>query len=98
MKKSAAKRNLKLVFFEKYTIGTMDHSSALVQMKAAKPDWIFATGYLNDLILIRNQLSELGVKVPVLTMVAGPAYKEFIDGTGKLAENMAVLTEESKLQ
>ena len=88
MKKSAAKRNLKLVFFEKYTIGTMDHSSAVVQMKAAKPDWIFATGYLNDLILIRNQMSELGVKVPVLTMVAGPAYKEFIDGTGKLAENI----------
>lgn len=89
MKKSAANSNLKLVFFEKYTIGTMDHSSALIQIKAAKPDWIFATGYLNDLTLIRNQMSELGVKVPVLTMVAGPAYKEFIDGTGKkLAENI----------
>lgn len=88
MKESAEKSNLEVVFFEKYSIGSMDHSSALVQMKAAKPDWIFATGYINDLTLIRNQMSELGLKAPILTMIAGPAYKEFIDGTGALAENI----------
>jgi branched-chain amino acid transport system substrate-binding protein len=75
--------------FEKYAIGTMDHASALTQMRAVKPDWIFATGYINDLILIRKQMKDLGVNGPVVTMIAGPAYKEFIEATGPLAENIS---------
>ena len=89
MEKSAKKRNLNVVMFEKYAIGTMDHASAITQMRAAKPDWIFATGYINDLILIRKQMSDLSVSAPVVTMIAGPAYKEFIDATGPLAENVS---------
>lgn len=89
MEKSAKKRNLEVVMFEKYAIGTMDHASAITQMRAAKPDWIFATGYINDLILIRKQMSDLGVTAPIVTMIAGPAYKEFIDATGPLAENVS---------
>ena len=82
MQKSAKKRNLDVVMFEKYTIGTMDHASAITQMRAARPDWVFATGYINDLILIRKQMKDLGVSAPVVTMIAGPAYKEFIDAVG----------------
>ena len=89
MEKSAKKRNLEVVMFEKYAIGTMDHASAITQMRAAKPDWIFATGYINDLILIRKQMSDLGVTAPIVTMIAGPAYKEFMDATGPLAENVS---------
>jgi branched-chain amino acid transport system substrate-binding protein len=89
MEKSAKKRNMDVAMFEKYAIGTMDHASAITQMRAAKPDWIFATGYINDLILIRKQMSDLGVTAPVVTMIAGPAYKEFIDATGPLAENVS---------
>ena len=89
MEKSAKKRNLDVVMFEKYAIGTMDHASAITQMRAAKPDWIFATGYINDLILIRKQMNDLGVTAPVVTMIAGPAYKEFIEATGPLAENVS---------
>lgn len=89
MEKSAKKRNLNVVMFEKYAIGTMDHASAITQMRATKPDWIFATGYINDLILIRKQMSDLGVSAPIVTMIAGPAYKEFIDATGQLAENVS---------
>ena len=89
MEKSAKKRGLDVVMFEKYAIGTMDHASAITQMRAAKPDWIFATGYINDLILIRKQMNDLGVTAPVLTMIAGPAYKEFIDANGPLAENVS---------
>src|SRR5262249_61483433 len=54
MQKSAKKRNLDVVMFEKYAIGTLDHASAITQMRAARPDWVFATGYINDLILIRK--------------------------------------------
>jgi branched-chain amino acid transport system substrate-binding protein len=89
MEKSAKKRNLDVVMFEKYAIGTMDHASAITKMRAAKPDWIFATGYINDLILIRKQMSDLGVTAPIVTMIAGPAYKEFMDATGPLAENVS---------
>jgi branched-chain amino acid transport system substrate-binding protein len=58
-------------------------------MRAAKPDWVFATGYINDLILIRKQMKDLGVQAPVVTMIAGPAYQEFIDAAGPLAENIS---------
>lgn len=88
MEKSAKKRGLDVVFFEKYAIGTLDHASALTQIRAAQPQWIFATGYINDLVLIRKQMSDLGITAPVVTMIAGPAYKEFAEATGKLAENV----------
>lgn len=89
MEKSAKARKLDVVMFERYAIGTMDHAAAITQMRAARPDWVFATGYTNDLILIRKQIADLGLKPQVLTMIAGPAYKEFIDALGPLAENLS---------
>ncbi|HEV8584034.1 MAG TPA: amino acid ABC transporter substrate-binding protein [Methylomirabilota bacterium] len=88
LEKSAKKRGLEVAFFEKYAIGTLDHASALTQIRAAQPEWIFTTGYINDLILIRKQMADLGIAAPVVTMIAGPAYKEFAEATGKLAENV----------
>ena len=88
MEKSAKKRGMNVVYFEKYAIGTLDHASALSQIKAVAPHWIFATGYINDLILIKKQMSDLGIEAPVVTMVAGPAYKEFVNALGKNAENV----------
>jgi branched-chain amino acid transport system substrate-binding protein len=89
MDASAKKRGFQVVFFEKYAIGTMDHASALTQIRGAQPEWIFATGYINDLILIRKQMADLKISAPVVTMIAGPAYKEFVDATGPLAENVS---------
>lgn len=89
MEKSAADNGIEVQSFAEYSIGTTDHASALTLMRQAQPDWVFATGYINDLILIRQQMSDLGVKPKVLTMIAGPAYQEFIDATGKLAENVS---------
>jgi branched-chain amino acid transport system substrate-binding protein len=88
MEKSAKKRGMNVVYFEKYAIGTLDHASALSQIKAQAPHWIFATGYTNDLILIRKQMGDLRIEAPVVTMIAAPAYQEWIDGVGKLAENV----------
>ncbi len=58
-------------------------------MRAGRPDWVFATGYINDLILIRKQMKDLGLNAPVVTMIAGPAYKEFVDAVGPQAENIS---------
>lgn len=88
MEKSAKKRGMNVLYFEKYAIGTLDHASALSQIKSVAPHWVFATGYINDLILIKKQMSDLGMEVPVVTMVAGPAYKEFVAALGKGAENV----------
>ncbi|HTN65908.1 MAG TPA: amino acid ABC transporter substrate-binding protein [Burkholderiaceae bacterium] len=89
MEKSAKARNLDVVFFEKFAVGTMDHASSLTQIKAKAPQWIFVTGYLNDLILVKKQLTDLGIKAPVVTMLAGPAYKEFVAALGNSAENVS---------
>jgi branched-chain amino acid transport system substrate-binding protein len=88
MDKSAKARGLQVTVFDKYAIGTMDHASALTGMAEAKPDWVFVTGYLNDLILVRQQMVELRFTAPVISMIAGPAYKEFRDALGANAENL----------
>ena len=88
MEKSAKKRGMNVVFSEKYAIGTLDHASALTQIKAQAPHWIFATGYTNDLVLMRKQMADLKIEAPVVTMIAAPAYQEWIDATGKLADNV----------
>lgn len=88
MEKSAKKRDMNVVYFEKYAIGTLDHASALSQIKSQSPHWIFVTGYTNDLVLIRKQMADQKIEAPVVTMIAAPAYQEWIDATGKLSENV----------
>ncbi len=89
MEKSAKSRGLDVVTFERYAIGALDHAAAITQMRAARPDWVFATGYINDLILIRKQMNDLGLRPTIVTMIAGPAYKEFIDAAGPLGDNVS---------
>lgn len=89
MEKSAKDRSMNVAFFEKYAINTMDHSASLSQIKAQNPDWIFITGYTNDLVLLRKQMADQRITAPVVTMIAGPAYKEFIDAVGAGAENIS---------
>lgn len=90
--KSAKKRGIEVVYFDKYPIGALDHASAITQLRATKPDWIVITGYINDLILIRKQLGDQKVKPAVLTMINGPVYQEFVDATGALSNNVTTAT------
>ncbi len=85
---SAKSAGLEIVYDQLYAVGTLDHSAAISAIKSAAPDWIYMTGYTQDLILGRKQLNDLGVTAPVITMVTGPAYKEFVEGLGPLAENV----------
>lgn len=88
MNGSAKAEGFEVVAFDKYAIGTLDHASTLTKLRASRPDWVFVTGYINDLILIRKQMRDVGLRVPVVTMIAGPAYKEYTDALGKQAENV----------
>lgn len=92
MADQAKKSGLDLVYNETYPVGTLDHASALTQMKTAAPDWIFVTGYTKDLVLVRKQMADLRMTAPVITMITGPAYREFVDGLGPLAENVTSAT------
>jgi branched-chain amino acid transport system substrate-binding protein len=88
MEKSAKANGLEVVYFEKYAIGTLDHSAALSQIKSLSPQWIFVTGYINDLLLVRKQMVDQQMQAPVVTMIAGPAYQDFIESAGQTAENI----------
>jgi branched-chain amino acid transport system substrate-binding protein len=85
---AAKKAGLEVTYDQLYAVGTMDHSAAISAIKATNPDWVYVTGYTQDLILARKQMSDLGAKAPIITMVAGPAYKEFTDGLGTLANGV----------
>jgi branched-chain amino acid transport system substrate-binding protein len=88
MEKSAKANGFEVVYFEKYAIGTLDYSATLSQMKSLAPQWIFVTGYINDLLLVRKQMVDQQMKAPVVTMIAGPAYQDFIESAGQSAENI----------
>ena len=92
MKAYAEKAGLEIVFNELYPVGTLDHAASLSKIKAAKPDWIYVSGYTQDLVLARKQMSDLGVNAPIITMITGPAYKEFTDALGPLAEGISSAT------
>ena len=87
-KKSVTKRGFEVVYFEKYTIGTLDHAAAITQIGASKPDWIIGTGYINDLILIRQQMADQKVKAKVITGINGPQYQEWLDAIGPIGNGV----------
>jgi branched-chain amino acid transport system substrate-binding protein len=89
MEQSAKAHDFEIISFDEFAIGTMDHASALTLMRQSQPDWVFVSGYINDLILVRRQMADLGIQPKVLTMIAGPAYKEFIEALGERAENVS---------
>lgn len=87
-KTSVEKRGMEVVAFEQYAIGTSDFAPTLIQIKALNPDWVFATGYANDLIQITRQMKELGINSKMVTMIAGAVYKEYVEGLGADANNV----------
>src|SRR4030081_1367378 len=89
MEKSANANGIEVTYFEKYAINTLDHSATLSQIKSLAPQWIFITGYTNDLLLIRKQMVDQQMKAAVVTMIAGPAYQDFIEAAGQSAENIS---------
>ncbi|MDB5839639.1 MAG: Extracellular ligand-binding receptor [Herminiimonas sp.] len=88
MQKSAKARGIEVVYFEKYAIGTVDFGSALTKLRSTSPDWVFVSGYTNDMILARKQLVEQGVSGKLLTMVVGALDPAFTKGVGNQSDNV----------
>src|SRR5262245_35214778 len=49
-----------------YSSGDGDFRAILTQVRSAKPDAIFATGYYPEAAIIARQARELGMKMPLL--------------------------------
>ena len=92
LKSAAISDGYKVVYFEKFPLNAADHSAALTELRAKNPDWIFVSGYTDDLIRIRKQMIDLQVKAPVITMLAGPAYPEFANSLGEAANGVTSVT------
>ena len=88
----AQKRGLDVVHQSLYAVNSLDHSSTIIALKAASPEWIYVSGYTRDLVLFRKQMSDLKVTAPIITMITGPAYREFVEALGPLAENVTSAT------
>lgn len=89
----AAKKNgYDVIYFEKYPLNAMDHSAALTELRSKGADWIYVTGYTDDLIRIRKQMADTKVTAPIVTMLAGPAYPDFTDALGDLANGVTSVT------
>jgi branched-chain amino acid transport system substrate-binding protein len=85
---SAKAAGYDVVFNTIYSPDTTDFSNVLTQIKSLKADWIYTTGYTQDLILIRRQMADLGVDAKIVSMTAGPSYPEFGENVKTLAENV----------
>lgn len=85
---SAKKGGYDVVFNTIYSPGTTDFSTVLTQIKGLNPDWIYVTGYTEDLILIRRQMADIGLTAKLVSMTAGPSYPEYRDNLKALADNI----------
>jgi len=92
LEREAPGAGVEVVYKSLYPVGALDHSSAITSIKSANPDWIYVTGYTQDLVLFRQQMADLGVTAPIVTMITGPAYKEFVDNLGDLANGVTSAT------
>jgi len=72
-----------------YSPDTTDFYNAFRQIKSLNPDWIYASGYTQDLVTIRRQMNEVGVSAKVISMTAGPAYPDFGEKVKDLDENVS---------
>lgn len=86
---TAEKYNLNVAVDEAYSAKSVDLSSIIMKVKAANPDVLLLTGYVNDGIMFNRQAKELGFKVPILiTHSGGHSVQAFVDGVGADADFM----------
>lgn len=83
----AKKAGMNVVVDEAYSSSTLDLSSVIMKLIAAKPDVLLYTGYVNDSALFIKQSKELGFTVPILiTHSGGDSVQAFVDAVGDQAD------------
>ena len=87
-KKRAEELGLKVVYTGKYPKGANDLSAVATQIKAAAPDMILATGYVQDSILLVKSLRELRVPAKLIGLATAVGVQDFRSALGEAANGI----------
>lgn len=78
--------SMKVVYFQKYPVGTTDLSAPLTAIKSLRPDILIASGHLQESLLAMKQAQSLGVDVKFFGFTVGPTTPDFVKSLGPAAE------------
>ncbi len=84
----AEHHGLKVVYFQKYPVGTTDLSAALTSIKALHPDILIGSGHLQESLLIMKQAQTLDLNAKFYGFTVGPTTPDFVKSLGPAAENV----------
>lgn len=87
-KKRAGDLGLTVAYAGKYPKGANDLSAVATQIKAAAPDIVLATGYVQDSILLVKALRELQVAPKLLGLATAVGVQDFRSALGPAAEGV----------
>jgi branched-chain amino acid transport system substrate-binding protein len=85
--KYAAEQGIKVVANVAYAASSADLTTQVSKVKAANPDVVLTTTYLNDSILIAQEAKTLGMKQLFFDAAGGTVDPQFIKTLGATAEN-----------
>jgi branched-chain amino acid transport system substrate-binding protein len=89
-KQVASELSYKIVADLTYPSKTSDVSPQISKLVQAKPDFVMATAYLNDAILITRTMYEMNLTPLGILGTGGFDQPDYIKETGKLGENIMV--------
>ena len=84
----ASHHGLKVVYFQKYPVGTTDLSAALTSIKALHPDILIGSGHLQESLLIMKQAQTLDLESKFYGFTVGPTTPDFVKALGPAAEGV----------
>ena len=79
---------LKVVYSQKYPVGTTDLSAALTSIKALHPDILIGSGHLQESLLIMKQAQTLDLNAKFYGFTVGPTTPDFVKSLGPAAEDV----------
>jgi branched-chain amino acid transport system substrate-binding protein len=82
----ADQNGLRVVYFQKYPVGTNDLSAALTAVKAAGADVLIGSGHLQESLLAMRQAQGLEVNAKFFGFTVGPTTPDFVKALGTAAE------------
>jgi branched-chain amino acid transport system substrate-binding protein len=77
-----------VVYYEEYPKGVKDLSSTILKIKGSGAEVLMSSGYLEEAILTRRQLSEQRVRVKAMCFTTGPEHDDFRKILGEDANNV----------
>jgi branched-chain amino acid transport system substrate-binding protein len=82
----ADRNGMRVLYFQKYPVGTNDLSAALTAIKAAGADVLIESGHLQESLLAMRQAQSLDVNAKFFGFTVGPTTPDFVKALGPAAE------------